>query len=51
MENEQHTLSQALSKIMDHVTNSTTNPITMPVLNFQTHLFRQEEDKDDEVND
>jgi hypothetical protein len=51
MENEQHTLSQALSEIMGHVASSTADPVTVPVLNFQTGLFRQEEDEDGEDND
>ena len=45
MENEQHTLSQALSEIMDHLTSSITDLVTVPVPNFQTRLFRQEEDE------
>ena len=44
MENEQHTLSQALSEIADHVASSTVNSPMVPALNFQTHLFRQEDE-------
>jgi hypothetical protein len=36
---------------MDHVASSTVDPVIVPVLHFQTRLFRQEEDEDGEDND
>jgi hypothetical protein len=44
-------MDHVASSTVDHVASSTVDQVTVPVLNFQTRLFRQEEDEDGEDND